>query len=205
MLSEGRFVDLCGRLAPALDGRATFEILQRAYAEPARTYHNARHIADCLTQFDKVRAKFVRPDETEFALWIHDAIYDSHAKDNESRSAQMAAEFLRRGGAAAEAIEYVERLILATRHNETPSEPDARLIVDIDLSILGRGEAEFNEYDEAIRREYTWVPEDKYREGRATVLRGFLKRERIYSTQEFFEQFEKSARENLQRAILQLR
>ncbi len=174
------------------------------YSDLARAYHGKAHIADCLEQFDAVRELFEHPDDAEFALWYHDLVYDSRAKDNEARSADWAAKELGFGGAGVETIERVRKFIDATRHVEIPTDNDARLIVDIDLSILGRDAAAFDAYDAAIRKEYAWVPEDQYRKGRAGVLRSFLKRERIYLSDYFFERFEKQARANIVRVIARL-
>ena len=95
----------------------------------------------------------------------------------------------------------VRRLILTTRHAETPTDADAMLIVDIDLSILGQPWARFEEYERGIRREYAHVSDEAFRAGRAKVLRGFLGRPRIYSTDWYQERLEERARENLRRSI----
>lgn len=48
------------------------------------------------------------------------------------------------------------------------------LFLDMDLSILGADEAEFDEYEANVRREYNWVDEEGWRVGRARVLKGLL-------------------------------
>jgi len=199
--TEHRFRALCQRTAPRLNAATAFSDLSTAYSQPSRHYHNGVHIADCLSLFDTVRDSFEHPDAAEFALWYHDAVYDSRAHDNEARSAVLAANQLRTGGATSDIIQRVERLILATRHKETPIDAEAKLLVDIDLSILGRDELAFDAYDNAIRQEYAWVPDDAYRIGRTGVLRGFLERPRIYNTDTFFAWYELRARENIARAI----
>jgi len=83
--------------------------------------------------------------------------------------------------------------------------PDAPLLVDIDLSILGQAEARFQEYEAQIRREYEWVPEPAFALKRAEILERFLARERIYSTEPFFSKYEKQARANLLGSIRKLR
>jgi predicted metal-dependent HD superfamily phosphohydrolase len=204
MLTLERFKNLCRRLMPHPPADEAAERLAFAHSDLARSYHGKSHIADCLEQFDSVRGHFEHPDDAEFALWYHDIVYDSRAKDNEARSADWAAKELEFGGADTETIARVRKFIDATRHVEMPADCDARLIVDIDLSTLGRDAKIFDAYDAAIRKEYAWVPDEQYRAGRAAVLRTFLKRERIYFSDYFFERFEKQARENLERAIERL-
>lgn len=188
----------------SLDLRAAFSRQQAAYAEPARAYHNARHIADCLVQLDEARHLAEEPAEIEAALWYHDVVYDARAKDNEVQSARWASADLTSASVPAERVTRIAALILATQHTGEPTSPDAELLVDIDLSILGRDEASFAEYDRAIRAEYAWVPEEQYRQGRSAVLQKFLARPAIYSTPFFHERYEAAARRNLTAAIAQL-
>lgn len=88
-------------------------------------------------------------------------------------------------------------LIMATCHDAEPTDPDARLLVDIDLAILGAAPARFAEYDAQVRTEYRWVPGWLYRRKRKQVLAGFLARLAIYGTDRFRARLEERARENL--------
>jgi predicted metal-dependent HD superfamily phosphohydrolase len=203
MLDRDRFQRLWSRLASG-DASPVFDRLADAYSEPHRAYHNATHIRDCLEQFDRAREFAERQDEVEAAIWFHDAVYDPRAKDNEERSADWAASALRNAGAEEEIIHRVLHLILATKHDAEPESPDARLLMDVDLSILGRDPGAFDHYDRAIRREYEWVPEEQYRDGRTGILQRFLDRPRIYITPPFLE-LETAARNNLKLAIDRLR
>ena len=77
--------------------------------------------------------------------------------------------------------------------------------MEADLGILGVPPPAFEAYDAAIRREYSWVPEERYRQGRLAVLAGFLGREAIFHTERCREAYERQARENLARKIDELR
>jgi predicted metal-dependent HD superfamily phosphohydrolase len=138
----------------------------------------------------------------ELALWFHDAVYDIHnGSQNEARSADWAVEALTEVNAAPEVRERVKQLILATRHDVLPSTEDERLLVDIDLSILGAEPARFQAYEQQVREEYAHVPQRLFLRKRQEILRQFLARPRIYSTARFHDALEARARQNLERSI----
>ncbi len=93
---------------------------------------------------------------------------------------------------------------MATRHSEVPRTPDAKLLVDIDLAILGAEPLRFAEYERQIRDEYGFVPEAVFRDKRAVILRGFLERPALFATPAYAERFDLPARANLARAIATL-
>jgi predicted metal-dependent HD superfamily phosphohydrolase len=184
---------------PAPDG--LFERLLAAYNEPHRHYHTQQHLVECLEHFDAALALAAEPGEVEIALWFHDAIYALRGSDNELRSADWAVQELGVIGATTQVQARVHSLIMATRHNATPSDADQQLLVDIDLAILGATPARFSEYDRQVRAEYSWVPGLLYRIKRKAVLKHFLTRDRLYSTSHFRDRYEQQARLNLQAAI----
>lgn len=203
-LDHSRWGLLWGRLGAQGTGHSAFDLLAQAYAEPGRAYHNTEHILDCLSQLDLSRTLARQPDEVEAALWFHDAVYAPGAPDNEDRSARLAETTLAAGAAPLSTRSRVAELVLATRHLTLPRDPDAKLLCDIDLSILGREPPVFDRFERAIRREYAHVAESDYRQARAAVLAGFLRRESLYQTQYFRERFEQQARTNLNRVLLDL-
>jgi predicted metal-dependent HD superfamily phosphohydrolase len=203
-LDRSRWLALWSRLGAQGHGIDVFQQLAASYAEPARFYHTAAHIVDCLTQLDWSRDLAVRPDQVEAALWFHDAVYVPGATDNEARSARMARSSLSAAEAPGGVPQRIATLILATTHADLPSDPDARLLCDIDLSILGRETAEFDRFERQIRQEYAWVPEPMYRHARSEVLNGFLRRHSIYYTERFAERYERTARQNLERVLTAL-
>ena len=82
--------------------------------------------------------------------------------------------------------------------------PDLGLFLDADLSILGAKGETYLAYSEAIRREYSWVPDDAYRAGRLKVLTNSLGRERLFYTEPLAARFEARAGSNLSNEILAL-
>jgi predicted metal-dependent HD superfamily phosphohydrolase len=174
--------------------------LQSAYTQKHRAYHTSRHIDDCLSLFDEVKHLAAHPAEVECALWFHDAIYEPMSKLNEERSANWAADFGGRIGVASDAVSRIRAHIMATRHVALPSDDDSRLVVDIDLAILGTAPSRYDEFEREVRREYRWVPGIVYRPKRAAILQSFLDRPRIYHWEPLFERFERKARTNVSRS-----
>jgi predicted metal-dependent HD superfamily phosphohydrolase len=200
-----RWQNLCRRIAPTGGGACDLMIdeLVRAYCEPHRHYHNLDHIAQCLQLFDDVRGMALDPDACEVAFWFHDVVYDPHRKDNELRSAQVADESLHRLGAPRTFVEQVHRLIVATTHDFSPpaDDIDACLVTDIDLVSLGLPPDVFDAHGAEIRQEFAHVSDGDYRAGRIAMMRKFLARPAIYSTDVFRASYERAARANIQRLL----
>jgi predicted metal-dependent HD superfamily phosphohydrolase len=178
--------------------------LTARYAEPHRAYHTRQHLEECFAALEPAASLARRLGEVEVALWFHDAVYDTRAHDNEALSADWARTSLLSAGANRETADRVHALVLATAHRAAPADPDAQLLVDVDLGILGAPEERFVEYERQIREEYAWVPGAVFRERRARVLASFLERPAIYSSAYFASRLEAPARANLRRSLTQL-
>jgi len=202
---QERWLTLCQTAGANKAAARWYERLARAYDEPQRHYHNQQHIAECLWEFDQARSLARQPITVELALWFHDAVYDPKAGDNEEQSAALAKSCLREGGVSEALVETVSKLIMVTKHHEVNAYADAGLMVDIDLSILGREAKRFFQYEAQIRAEYAWVPEAVFAAKRAEILQGFLGRHRIYVTEWFHKKYERQARENLDASISNLK
>ena len=184
--------------------RETFQTLHALYSGEDRHYHDVLHIEECLGHLERAGAEREDKPVLALALLFHDAIYDTHGSDNELKSAELARKHLSEAGASDALLADVERLILATRHQAAPKRDDEKLLVDIDLAILGAPEARFEKYDADVRREYHWIPKFAFEESRARILQSFLDRPYIYSTEAFRKEFEERARRNLKAKIKQL-
>lgn len=204
-MNRARWEALVGSFGAASSGSDVYAKLVAAYSEPHRHYHTAAHVDDCLTQLDQAREIAAAPHEVELALWFHDAVYEPASPGNEAASAAWAREFLRSIGVSAAQQSRVYRYILATKHDVEPEAGDQTVVVDVDLSILGRGAEEFDLFERNIRSEYEWVPDPVYRRKRVEVLEAFLKRPAIYGSEWFRGRYETQARRNLQRTIQSLR
>lgn len=204
MQASERWAEFWRGLGGSGDSAARFAELEARYTEPHRAYHNLAHVMDCLGKLGTASHLAMNPAAIEMALWYHDAVYDPRAKDNEEQSAALAAQVAKAIGLPDAIRAQVNPLILATKKHETAVHPDAPLMVDIDLSILGAARTRFDEYEMQIRREYHWVTPEAFAAGRIAVLQGFLNRPSIFTTEFFRSQFEQPARDNLARSIARL-
>jgi predicted metal-dependent HD superfamily phosphohydrolase len=183
--------------------------LSTLYSAPDRHYHDLSHVNALLALAGEHRAALADPEAVEAAIWFHDAIYDTARKDNEARSAELAAERLT-GKVEPVRLQRIVRMIEATATHQMPDFADetacrdAALFLDLDLSILGAAPAEFDAYERAVRQEYAWVDEAAWRAGRAAVLRNFLARPHIFHTEIFRLSRERRARENIARSLEKL-
>ena len=199
-----RWLTFWTRAGATGDPEPEWRSLSTRYEEAHRAYHTLRHVAHCLDELEPARGLAADPVAVEMALWYHGAVYDPLAKDNEERSAEIAARAAATMGLPPEFGARVAGLILVGTHRAPATDPDPRLFADIDLSVLGQAPEAFDEYERQVRVEYSWVPEPAFRAGRSAILRSFLERPAIYGTDFFREKYEATARQNLSRSIARL-
>ena len=169
--------------------RAVFDDLHTRYTAADRRYHDIHHINDCLQLFDKGRALVRNPMPSSLRSG---SMMRSMTATNPTmrRPARAWRIRLMQLGVPRATRQSVCDLILATQHNAPPADPDAALLVDIDLSILGEPAPKFDAYEAGVRFEYAWVTESAFRAGRSQVLQSFLDRPRIFTTDYFGAAFE---------------
>jgi predicted metal-dependent HD superfamily phosphohydrolase len=204
--------DLCRRFEA--DQAATEQVaalLLGLYTQKSRHYHTLEHIGHCLEEFRPIEHIFGVPETVELAIWFHDAVYDARDDRNEQASACLAecciSALVRDGEKRSFFINQVMFMVKCTAHGGSSNHPPASaqaFLLDIDLAILGRPDGEFDRYEENIRKEYGWVPENVFRAKRTELLKDFLDRPSIYLTAHFQEKYEKAARRNLKRSLKNL-
>ncbi len=184
--------------------------LVSAYTDPARHYHDIRHIAALLALSQRHRAALADPAAIDLAILYHDAVYDPSRHHNEAASAALARERLMALGAPARLVDNVASWIEATDHaaNAARRPPgadrDLDHLLDFDLSILAAAPADYDAYAAAIRREYGHYSDASYREGRAAVLRRLLSLPALYRVPELASAWTSRARSNLARELAAL-
>jgi predicted metal-dependent HD superfamily phosphohydrolase len=177
-----------------------------AYSEPHRHYHDQRHLDDCLEELERVPGLSERDSRIlKWAILWHDCVYEPGQRNNEKRSAELAEFELERCGVPPTDCADVARLIRATEtHSLDPGDKLGRLMISIDLAILGSDQERYTQYAAAIRKEYSHVPDQLWRTGRALVLRRLLDSNPLYPDPEFKSRLEERARSNIEAELSSL-
>ena len=178
------------------------ERLVTAYDDPARGYHDLRHLREVLEHLDDlVPADHPERDAVVLAAWFHDAVYDA-VGDNEERSARLADAVLTQAGVPIPLVDEVTRLVrLTAGHDPAADDLPGQLLCDADLAILAAPAARYDAYLAGVRRDYAYVSDPDFAAGRAAVLRDLAGRARLFHTRYAREQWEPAARANLAREL----
>ena len=190
--------------------RKVYDDLKRDYSEPQRHYHTLRHIGEMLTHANSYdlnqRKAFLA------AILYHDAVYEPEryvpgftGPSNEQASADKCTAVLLKGGVDQATIERAAELIIFTQTHKAPDDDhEAKLFMDIDMSILGTSHQRYSEYAAATAKEYLSVfPPEGYFKGRQNFLRKALDQPPVFKTQDFLG-LEFAARVNMRWELVAL-
>lgn len=197
---KSEWISLCERIGVVSPEEKWGELCAH-YSEVDRVYHTLDHVKAMHKKFSLHRDRFENPDEVEFAIFMHDIIYDTKRPDNEQQSAYLAQQW---ASGSQLNTPLVVRLICATTHNQIHDSSDVNLLLDIDVQILAAEADLYDWYAGAIRQEYQWVPLPIYRKERAKILMMFLNKATLFVTDICGESANKIARENISREISSL-
>jgi predicted metal-dependent HD superfamily phosphohydrolase len=161
--------------------------LLRRWREPHRRYHTERHLQYTLDIIDRHADLAADADAVRMAAWLHDAVYDPRAGDNEERSAALTDD------------PEVRRLVLLTKaHDPRPGDRNGELLCDADLAILAAPRGVYRDYALHVREEYAFVPDHAFRAGRGQVLQGLLAKAELFKIVPQRAEWTRKAHENMQ-------
>ncbi len=216
-----RAINARSSLSALVQTRANFDTLVAKYATPVseephvvRQYHDFNHIIegvkDILSIESDCDCSEGSIDDVLLAWFYHDSIYRLNPKTttNESESAWYALEDLVSMGFSAERAGRVHDLVMWTKHDKNPPETDyeANLIVDIDLLRIAATPVEtFFGLTAMVRKEFSFVDDKAWAEGRIAFWRGFLQRKngRVFRTSHF-EHLNNIAISNIEKEVFSL-
>lgn len=187
------------------DAEGVWRDLVAAYGGNGRFYHNLTHIEHALDVAEQLKDVAVDFTAVQLAIWFHDVVYDPRRSDNEAASATYAERVLRPLGVPDALLAKVRELILATKTHEAAADPNVWVMLDADLAILSAPPVQYDAYAQAIRQEYSFVPDEAYRVGRTAVLQTFLARSPFYFTEMMRERGDTAVYANLDRELTRLK
>jgi len=183
-----------------------------AYGGQARHYHNLDHLVHGLCEI-RVWAANTQPDPADVeiikqAFWFHDAEY-GHSGEPGTLSNEEASAQLWLGSHLAQEMGDAAELIRATDHFQEASITHRLkdVLLSVDLAILGQDDEVYHNYAQAIRQEYSHLPDVKYRRDRASALAHLCRKAeagRLFGNAYFADQYNERAVANMQREMAQL-
>jgi len=175
------------------------------YAEPARRYHDRRHLSEVLAGVRLLGDHATDVVSVQLAAWFHDAVYEFDRTDNEERSARLAEEMLASAAVDPRVIAEVERLVrLTANHNPSRNDANGAVLCDADLAVLASDRRRYADYVADVRAEFAALDDATFRSGRAGVLRQLLGMPSLFRTPEGRRRWEDAARANIQREVASL-
>jgi predicted metal-dependent HD superfamily phosphohydrolase len=105
-------------------------------------FHDLQHTINVVNASLEIAIGMNLPNEDmemlQIAAWFHDTGYDQGPEDHEDRSAQYAADYLKKINYPQEKIDKIIECIHATRLPQNPKTTLAQILCDADMSHLGK-------------------------------------------------------------------
>ncbi|WP_396596433.1 hypothetical protein [Dokdonia sp. R86516] len=169
--------------------------IEKCYSSKSRHYHNLEHLENMISDLEHVESQVNNINALLFSIYYHDIVYKANQSDNEHKSALVFKERI-----SATSFNHIEECVVqieATKEHQLSSDNDINILLDLDLSILGKSENEYSKYSQNIRKEYKIYPDFMYRKGRKKVLNHMLELDSIFKTSFFKDKYEIQAISNL--------
>jgi predicted metal-dependent HD superfamily phosphohydrolase len=176
--------------------------IENNYSSKSRHYHNLEHLKNMLLELNKIQSEVKDLDCLLFAIYYHDIIYKPSKSNNEHQSALTFENRITK--TSFDKLNKCMSQIEATKEHKISNDYDTNILLDLDLSVLGKNPQEYKKYCESIRKEYQIYPDFMYRKGRKKVLKSILELNFIYKTEYFKQLYENQAKENLKLELKQL-
>lgn len=127
------------------------------YSSKSRHYHNLEHLENMLSELSKILSEVKNLDCLLFAIYYHDIIYKSTKSNNEHQSALTFENRIAKTSFKKldECISQIE----ATKEHKISEDSDTNILLDLDLSILGKSPEVYKYYSQSIRTECQIYPE----------------------------------------------
>lgn len=175
------------------------DMIMKSYE--GRPYHNIDHIVHCFQELEwflsnSENKEKINVENVGLAIFAHDIVYGAKADElDEELSAKWLENYLKN-------IEQFRQepidIILSTAHlsgKYNVDTPEKKLMTSIDLAILGQREEIYKRYSDAVRKEYNFVNDKDYIQGRIKAIE-FLSNHQLFLNETFYK-YEEKARRNM--------
>jgi predicted metal-dependent HD superfamily phosphohydrolase len=172
-----------------------------AYTEPHRYYHNLNHI---MRMFSYAKENNIPLNKKQkLAIWFHDISYNPlpKKKSDEETSADLAYIMLYKE-LGRESANVVKQMILDTTTHHTLND-DSKTVVDLDLIDLAFKDR-YIINGENIRKEFSHLTDEQFKEGRIKWLESFINRKTIYLSK-YCQHLNERAKANLTLDLIELK
>ena len=189
-----------------------FEILDDAYNENHRFYHNWHHISDMLEKLDQLSYLVSNIEQITMAIFWHDVVYytkdidgnvipdvvNVHASTNKFMENFNIDKYSNYAPAISMVLGTAKHTIaIPSFHYYEGFEQDFKLFLDLDLSGFGSSYDTFIKNGNNIRKEFAFVPDEDFEFGRRAALLNFWNADPLFKLPETQELWEKKAKDNL--------
>jgi len=151
--------------------KAIFELPLR-WKEKHRYYHTVNHLVWVLQNIEtNIYFKELSLYEKHallLAAFFHDAVYDPKRNDNEEKSVQLFRFAFKNSDP--KMARTVEELIMVTKYRKRPITKIQRILWDADNAGFKKGYASLLKTEKLIQKEYSYLPKEKFREGKIKFL-----------------------------------
>ncbi|SDS18086.1 HD domain-containing protein [Paraoerskovia marina] len=212
LTSWTRSAQAAGATASREEIRAVGDELLSRWLDPARHFHNQRHLGDVLSRVDELSQETHDPDLVRLAAWYHGAVFNAADKvayaqkggEDESASALMAIEQLTALGVPEASTRRVAHLVNAlVRHAPDATDFDCAVLCDADLAVLASEPQRYKEYLQCVRDEYAHIPRIDYVRARIAILGKLLGRRSLFCSP-LGAAWEEPARQNVSAELQRL-
>lgn len=161
-----------------------FDALHEAMNGTDRFYHNFDHAWQVFSEVWPLAQQLMKAEDTRLqgqALVLsslcHDLVVVSGAKDNEEKSCQMMDELFPM--VDSKVRKEAKRQIMLTKiHKTSFSDQIGWALVCADVSILGTSRDVYEDYVARVRKEYAFLTDEEWRDGRSAFLKTLLARKK---------------------------
>jgi len=152
-----------------IDSRS-IPVLWENWNQYSRHYHSIEHLKSVIAGIERWKYRLTRSefDQLVLAAFFHDAIYDPKSpENNEDQSIDL---FRRTYIGKDQKFDLVDKAIECTKNRKRPTDFLLKIFWEADNDIFRKPYLKFQTYEKQIRKEYSHVPDDIYKNARIKFL-----------------------------------